>query len=136
MEFITPLILVLMVFSFIVWSFKKIEKIFFKQVKYSQSYLHNMFKQYDFVKTEKTKKVTQMSERLDKDSVNVIVLDNKAYWVVNNIFYNAEYIDGNINTETIEPINTDGLSRKDLDKMLLILDKLGDGNINDSGGTR
>ena len=125
-----------MSFYFIVIFLKKIEKNFLKQTRYSQSYLHNMYKKYDTVTTTKVKKTTQLSERLDKNSVNVIVLDNKAYWVVNNIFYNADFINGAINTDTIEPINTDVLSKDDIDKMLFILDKLGDGKDNDSSGTR
>jgi hypothetical protein len=134
MEFIPPLMLTILTFLFIIFILKKVEISYFKKIKYSQSDIHNIFKQYIVDETNKNKKKTQLSERLDKNSVNVVILEDKAYWVVNNIFYNASFINGKIDTETIKPIDTDILSKDDLDKMLLILDKLGDGN-NDSSST-
>jgi hypothetical protein len=136
MEFMPPLFLTLLIFYSIIIIVKKSEKIFFKQVKYRQSDIHNAIKQHFFLEKKVNKKQTQLSSRLDKNSMNVLILDDKAYWVTNNIFYNANFINGEIKTETIEPINTSNLSRKDLDKMLFILDKLGDEKKNDSGSTR
>lgn len=136
MEFITPLILLPICFYIVVVFLKKIEKNFLTKIKYSQSYFYNISKQYKVVKTEKIKKTSQLSERLDKSSISVVVLDNKAYWVANNIFYSANFIDGKVETDSIRPIDSNALSKEDLDKMLLILDKLGDGNNSDSGGTR
>ena len=131
MEFIPPLMLSVFSFLLITYTFKKIEKIFFKKNKYRQSDVHKIFKKYPNSLPTKKQKTSQMLERLDKSSLNVVVWEDKAYWVVNNIFYSANFLNGQVDTETIKPIDTDGLSRKDLDQMLLILDKLGDGN-NDS----
>lgn len=133
MEFILPLMLVVISFLLIISIFKKIEKLFFKTIQYRQSDIHKIFKKYLDNTTNKKEKRTQMSERLDKNSVSVVILDDKAYWVVNNMFYNADFISGEIKLETTMPIDTDSLSKEDLDKMLLILDKLGSGNNNDSG---
>lgn len=133
MEFIPPLLLVVISFFLIISIFKKIERLFFKTIQYRQSDIHKIFKKYLDNTTNKKEKRTQMSERLDKNSVSVVILDDKAYWVVNNMFYNADFISGEIKLETTMPIDTDSLSKEDLDKMLLILDKLGNGNNNDSG---
>ena len=38
----------------------------------------------------KNKGKSQMKNLIDKDSVNVAILNNKAYWVHNNTFYTAE----------------------------------------------
>jgi hypothetical protein len=67
--------------------------------------------------------------------IKVIVLDDQAYWVSNNTFYVAEAINGEIQRHTARPINTNGLSKKDLNKMLFILDSLKNGSKNDSSST-
>ena len=69
------------------------------------------------------------------DDIKVIVLDDQAYWVSNNTFYVAEAINGEIQLHTARPINTNGLSKKDLNKMLFILDSLKNGSKNDSSST-
>jgi hypothetical protein len=64
--------------------------------------------------------------------IKVIVMGNLAYWVSENIFYVAEAVDGEVIPETAEPVDTNSMSRRDLDKMLFILDSLKNGKKNDS----
>ena len=56
--------------------------------------------------------------------VNVAVVENKAYWVIDNIFYQADVIDGEIDRTSSRPIDAFDMSRGDLRKMLFILDNL------------
>lgn len=136
MDFILPLILTVLTFLFVIIVLRKTEKIFLKQKKYSQTEIHNTFKKYHDIKKETEKKESQLSNRVDNNSINVVILEDKAYWVTNNIFYNADFVNGKVSTETIKPIDTSNLSKLEVDKMLFILDKLGDGKKNDSGSTR
>ena len=109
----------------------------FKGIRYSQSSIHLMIK--DFLpKTlyEKPRQQSQSLMHVDKNTVKVIFIEDKAYWVSNNIFYCAEAIGGNVNIDTTEPIDTNNMSRKDIDKMLFILDNLKNGRDNDSSSTR
>lgn len=60
----------------------------------------------------------------DDESVNVAVVEDKAYWVINNIFYEADIIDGEIDKSSSMPVNAFNMSSRDVTKMLFILDNL------------
>jgi len=75
---------------------------------------------------------SQLTKRRERDMIKVIVMGNLAYWVSENIFYVAEAIDGEVIPQTAKPVDTNSMSRKDLDKMLFILDSLKNGKKNDS----
>jgi hypothetical protein len=50
------------------------------------------------------------------------------------VFYSANAINGRVDESTVEPLDIQNLSKKDLDKMLSILDDLRKGmQSNDSG---
>lgn len=68
----------------------------------------------------------EIEEEYDK-SISVAYLEDKAYWVVNNIFYQADIVDGEIDTESSKPIDPFKMSSRDLMKMLFILDNLTEG---------
>jgi hypothetical protein len=61
------------------------------------------------------------------DFVSVAVIQDKAYWVINNIFYQADVIDGEIDRSSSKPINAFDMSYRDVTKMLFILDNLREG---------
>jgi hypothetical protein len=75
---------------------------------------------------------SQLTKRRERDMIKVIVMGNLAYWVSENIFYVAEAIDGEVIPQTAKPVDTNSMSRRDLDKMLFILDSLKNGKKNDS----
>jgi hypothetical protein len=108
----------------------------FPGMVYSQSNIHLMIK--DFLpKTlyERPRQQSQSLKHVEKNTVKVIFIEDKAYWVNNNIFYCAEAIGGNVNIDTTEPIDTSSMSKKDIDKMLFILDNLKNGSNDDSSST-
>lgn len=63
----------------------------------------------------------------DDNYVSVAVVEDKAYWVVDNTFYVAEIIDGEIDKTSSRPIDAFEMSPKDVTKMLFILDNLTEG---------
>jgi hypothetical protein len=136
MKYILPIVLTLLSLYSIIIVLKKIESKVLKNNVYRQSDIHKILKPFYSTKLKKNNKKTQMDEMLEKNSVKVIVLDDKAYWVFKNAFYTADFVDGDVDPETTTAIDTSDMSKKDIEKMLFILDKLGDGNNNDSGGTR
>jgi len=75
---------------------------------------------------------SQLTKRRERDMIKVIVMGNLAYWVSENIFYVAEAIDVEVIPQTAKPVDTNSMSRRDLDKMLFILDSLKNGKKNDS----
>ena len=120
--------------SYILYKGRKTKS--FPGIVYSQSSIHLMIK--DFLpKTlyERPRQQSQSLKHVEKNTIKVIFIEDKAYWVSNNIFYCAEAIGGSVNVDTTEPIDTANMSKKDIDKMLFILDNLKNGSNDDSSST-
>jgi len=74
-----------------------------------------------------TKPETKYEDSMDEDGVvRVAMLEDKAYWVQDNIFYEADMIDGNPDIESARPVDAMTISEKEIDKLLFILDTLND----------
>jgi len=108
----------------------------FRRTLYRQSDLHRIMKKFfsqKLVPDSDKNRSSQLTKRREKDTIKVIVVDEKAYWVSDNVFYTADAIEGNPIPETAKPLDTKKMSNKDVSKMLFILDNLKDGKLNDSG---
>ncbi len=130
-------ILIVGLTSIVSWSIirviRKNAKKSFSKTLYSQSDIHKLLKYFFSLNiTNNDKPISQLTKRKERDMIKVIVMGNLAYWVSENIFYVAEAIDGEVIPQTAEPVDTNSMSRKDLDKMLFILDSLKNGKKNDS----
>jgi hypothetical protein len=78
---------------------------------------------------------TQSKMHYDKTNVKVIILDNQAYWIKDNIFYKAPIDGQSIDKESAEQVDTIHMDKVQLDKMLFIMDKLREGINDDSRGS-
>jgi hypothetical protein len=130
-------ILIVGLTSIVSWSIirviRKNAKKSFSKTLYSQSDIHKLLKYFFSLNiTNNEKPPSQLTKRKERDMIKVIVMGNLAYWVSENIFYVAEAIDGEVIPQTAQPVDTNSMSRKDLDKMLFILDSLKNGKKNDS----
>lgn len=133
MEYIILVGLTIAASWFIIRVIRKSARKGFSQTLYSQSDIHNLLKYFFSLNIDNNEKhSSQLTKRKEKDMIKVIVMGNLAYWVSENIFYVAEAVDGEVVPETAEPVDTNSMSRKDLDKMLFILDSLKNGKKNDS----
>ena len=127
--------LTLFAFGYILYRRRKSKVI--NKIMYSQSNMHEIIK--NFIPSgffDKPKKLSQAEKHLEKNTVKVIFIEEKAYWVSNNVFYTAETIDGSVDSETTQPVNTENMTKNDINKMLFILDNLKNGNNDDSGSAR
>ena len=108
---------------------RKNKKLNIKKLSFSQSGIHNAIKDLLPKNSELRKKAVSQSRKHDKEkSIRVIYTpDQKAYWVVQNTFYCADLINGQLDPSTGKPVETDGLSKKDIEKLLFILDNLKNG---------
>lgn len=59
----------------------------------------------------------------DSETVRVAVYEEKAYWVYDNVFYEAEVL-REPDFTTAQPIDTMSMSPKDLNRLMSILDEL------------
>jgi hypothetical protein len=128
--------------TFIVsWSIIKISNRkrgrFLSKIRYRQSNIYEMVK--DVIPKEmfeKPKVITQSQKHVQKNMLKVVITEGKAYWILDNVFYIANAINGRVDESTVEPLDIESLSKKDLSKMLLILDDLRKGiESNDSGSS-
>jgi hypothetical protein len=131
MNYIIAIGLTFCLSSYIIYKGRK--KKSFKGIAYTQSSIHLMIK--DFIPKilyERPRQQSQSLIHVERNTVKVIFIEDKAYWVSNNIFYCAEAFGGNVNIDTTEPVDTTNMSKKDIDKMLFILDNLKNGSNDDS----
>ena len=106
----------------------------FNKVLYRQSDMHNILKDFFFKDIFDDKVVNSQSKIWrDKQTTKVVIIDQKAYWVSNNMFYVGDTVDGKVKPETGKPLDTTKMSKREVDKMLFILDNLKNGKLNDSG---
>lgn len=100
----------------------------------SQAMLHHRYagaKKYK----RKFKSKTQSRRHQEDSTTRVIVVDNEAYWIKNNIFYKAPLVNERIDKDSAEQVDTTNMDKVQLDKMLFIVDKLAEGTSDDSRGS-
>jgi hypothetical protein len=112
-------------FSIIVTMQKKKNNLKYPITK--QSEMHNALKVFFSRQAVDTEKKSQIAKRSDSNKFNAVIVDDKAYWVIDNIFWVSNLIDGRPNMSEAEPVDIYSMPKKELDKMLLILDNLGGG---------
>lgn len=138
MEFIIGSVTTALLLYLVMKYFEKLYSISEEPKRYSftQSALHEIIKPLlpdEIFKIEK--KNTQSYEYERKINVRVIILEGMAYWIKDNQFYEAEINDQGINKEASRIVDTIGMDKVQLDKMLFIMDKLREGLSNDSGNS-
>ena len=125
------------VFSSILIVISKKEKKSFNKTLYRQSDMHNMLKEFFFRDIFDNEVASSQSKIWkEKKTTKFLVIDQKAYWVSNNMFYVGDTDNGQVRPETGKPIDISTMSQKEVNKMLFILDNLNGGRKNDSGGAR
>jgi hypothetical protein len=109
----------------------------YSSIQYRQSDMHEILKYFFSLNVqEKDKPLSQFQKRLDKSMLKVIVAEDQAYWVLDNVFYVADALDNQVDPETARPVNVENMSRLEMEKMLFILDSLKDGEVkNDRSGS-
>jgi hypothetical protein len=95
---------------------------------YTQSYIYSLIKPLMMIYGEENKRlVTQSTKAYDKGRIKILFAENNAYWIANNTFYVADVVDGSVDEESIKPVDTMGMSKVQLDKMIFIVETLTEG---------
>jgi hypothetical protein len=106
-------------------------------LRYSQSHIHTLIMPLiPELKNYKKKIITQSSKHEERTNVRVVIVDNKAYFVKEGTFYCADMDGQYIDSTSTTVVDTIGMDKVQLDKMLFIMDQLRDGKKNDSGDSR
>jgi len=128
------------IFIFCLFIFFKQESNYniFEPIKYRQSHIHELIKDAlpigdVFIDNEIKKR--QSSNHEEKTNIKVIILEDQAYWVKDNIFYVADFKNNEIDKNSVRTVDTMSMDKVQLDKMFFIIDKLTGRDKNDSGGS-
>jgi hypothetical protein len=134
MEYVVPLALAFLVSILVIWLISNKGKVSLNSIRFSQSELHGLVKNY--IVTEVEEKTSQLQKHLSKNAIRIMTVDDSAYWIANNIFYMAELKNGMPDFNNAVPVDTINMSKTDLDKMMFILDNLRRGIKDDSDSSR
>ena len=111
---------------------KKMTKIIQKK----QSDNHIFLKHFFGRDISSRNKISQLQKRQEKDKTKILITDeNEAYWIDNNIFFVADVINGIPDFKNSRQIDTENMSKDELDKMLFILDNLRKGGKDERGNS-
>jgi hypothetical protein len=122
MEYVVPLLLSFFAAIIIIFAINRKSKISPSSIMLRQSELHILLK--DLFVVENKEKDSQLNRHLSKNSIKIMTIDEKSYWIANNIFYMADLIDGMPDFNNAVPVDTINMPQKELDKMMFILDNL------------
>lgn len=107
------------------------------RIKYSQSHIHDIVR-YNLPDEMfmPIKKPRQSSSHEKKNSLRVVFIDKEAYWIKENKLFIADHEAGVVKEGTARGVDTMGMDKVQLEKVIYIVDILNEGNQNDSGYTR
>jgi hypothetical protein len=104
--------------------------------RFSQSTKIDLFKNYlDEVIAPKPKKKTQSTNHIKKNSKKAYFIGKDVYWIEDGFLQTAKIFDNKIDETTKKKVDTHSLSKVELDKMIFIVDKLTEGNKDDSSNS-
>lgn len=107
------------------------------KIRYSQSHIHEITKYYLpdslFLPMRKPRQSFNHEKSIN---LKVLFFDKEAYWIKGNTLFIAEQEDGIVKEETAKRVDTMGMDKVQLEKVIYIVDILNEGNQNDSGYTR
>lgn len=105
-------------------------------ISYSQTNVFELLMPFLPDKITRRLPPTQSSKHYDKVFLKILVVDDKAYWIKENTFFQADLVDGDIDNDTTVPVDTMGMDKVQLDKMIFIIEKLTKGNSNDNWNSK
>lgn len=100
-----------------------------KKIGLRQTSLHHVLKEFLPTNGELLRDRPRQSKKAKEESTVRVVTttDNKAYWVANNVFYVVDVVDGYFDPAQAKPVDTNNLTKQDIQKLLFILDNLKNG---------
>lgn len=107
----------------------KSKKLKLNKILFRQTSVHEAVKYFLPKNSELKADINRQSKNSIKRNTTKVIKtpDNKVYWVANNVFYYAELVNGEFDPANAKQINTENLSKKQLEELLFILDNLNKG---------
>lgn len=103
---------------------KNLEKLDVFNIRYSQSHIYELVSPFFYDLAEIRPKKRQSSEYKRQSYTKVVVADGHAYWITGNKLFTALMGDSGVDSDTTKEVDTFSLSKKDLSKIMFIVEKL------------
>lgn len=100
-------------------------------VRYSQSHVYALATDLIFGSAKTIKTPTQSIKYQEEQYTKVVVAENKAYFIKNNTFFVADVVDGTIDKESTQEVDTMSMDDVELKKMIFIVEALKEGDTDD-----
>lgn len=98
-------------------------------IAYTQSVVHEVLA--PFLPTNKELRNTRINSQSSKhtkdNTMRVLFVSDKAYWIKNNVFYTADLVNGIVDEESTKKVDIMGMNDVQLKEMSFIVDKLTEG---------
>jgi hypothetical protein len=129
MEFLLGFMLAIAtVFVFRFFIIKDIKQSDSWAIRYSQTRIHEIIKNhvpdYEF---DIIRPVTQSGNHKNSMYTRVVFVENQAYWIKNNTLFVADMDEGMVDEETTREVDTMGMNKVQLEKVIHIVDALTEG---------
>ncbi len=118
----------------ILYTVKKNKSKSLPKIKYSQTRIHSIISSL-LPEGIEIKRISQTTKLKEKNTFRVLVVGPTAYWVNNNVFYQADVEEGEVDRANARPIDFTNMDNKEVAKMLDILDHLKNGKRNEGRST-
>lgn len=105
--------------------------------KYSQSYNYQLLKAHigdaSFEMSIPEKIQTQATDHFDSNHTRVVIMDEHAYWIKDQKLWCALLGEDGVDENSTKEVDTIGMDKVELNKMITVVDKLTEGKQNDGG---
>ena len=78
------------------------------------------------IETAEEKEMHQPFDEEDDNFIKVAIVEDKAYWVIDNVLYQADVVDDEIEREYAEPVDAFDMDYKEVNRLMNILDNIQD----------
>ena len=97
-------------------------------IRYSQSSIYELMVNIrPDLMLPKPKPITQSYKHNSKNTLRILYMEGKAYWLINGVLHTADAHKQNINEESVKVVDMFTVDSVELDKMAFIVQQLTDG---------
>jgi len=105
-------------------------------IRYSQSHVYDLISPVlNYVPMIKPFKESQAYRYLESLYIKVMIVGNEAYWIKDNALYTASLVEGEVDKDTTQKVDTMSMDKVQLEKTMFIVEKLREDQRNDSGSS-
>jgi len=103
-------------------------------IRYSQSHVYNLIQPaLDYMPITKIFKESQARKHLASLYIKVMIVGGEAYWIKDHALYTASLVDGEVDKNTTQKVDTMSMDKVQLEKTMFIVEKLREDKRDDSG---